>query len=121
MRHSCDYGAYCGVSNRNNQILFFIFQDSDITFYDLFNKSNKALFAVRDIQTYGKPDLFFNESGEEFYLSCSPDKYFVYRYRSMLKSLASHAASVAVQTYTKSQLIEMRLPGNLYKFLELLW
>ena len=120
VRHSCDYGAYC-VSNRNNQILFFIVQDSGITVYDLFNKSNKALFAVRDIQIYGMPDLFFNESGEEFYLSYPPDKLFVYRYRSMLKSLVSHAASVAVQIYTKSQLIEMRLPVNLYKFLKLFW
>lgn len=61
------------------------------------------------------PDLFFNESAEEFYLSYSPDELFVYRYRSTLKSLASPAALVAVQTYTKSQLIEMRLPVNLYK------
>ena len=120
VRHSHDYGAYC-VSNRNNQILFFIVQDSGITVYDLLDKSNKASFAVRHIQTYGIPDLFFNESGEEFYLSYSAEKLFVYRYRSMLKSLASHAASVAVQAYRKSQLIEMRLPENLYKFLRLFW
>ena len=120
VRHLHNYGAYC-VSNRNNQILFFIVQDSGITVYDLFNKSDKASFAVRHIQTYGIPDLFFNESGEEFYLSYSTEKLFVYRYRSMLKSLASHAASVAVQTYTKSQLIEMRLSGDLYKFLKLFW
>ena len=119
VRDSRDYGAYC-VSNRNNQILFFVVQKSGITVYDLFDKSNKTLFAVRDIENYGMPVLNFNKSGEEFYLRYC-NKFCVCLYRSMLKSLALHAASIVVQSYTKSQLKEMQLPGNLYKYLKLLW
>ena len=120
LTYSSEYGAYC-VSNRNNQILLFIVQKSGITVYDLFDKFNKTLFAVRDIKSYNIPNLYFNKSGEEFYLSYYPDKLFVYINRSMFKSLALHAASVVVQTYTKSQLLEMRLPENLYKYLKLFW
>ena len=110
--------AYC-VSNRNNQILFVIIQKHRATFYDLFDMSNNTFIYIHSCRC-GLPKLCFNESGEEFYLKSSHDIR-VYLYKSMFKSLAYHAALIVTKTYTKSQLIEMRLPEHLYKYMKLFW
>ena len=121
VQHSQDYDAYC-VSNRNNQIVFVIVQRNRATFYDLFDMSNNTFIYIKDgCGRCGLPQLYSNESGEEFYLKSNHGKIYVYLYRSMFKSLAYHAALIVTKTYTKSQLIEMRLPEQLYKYMKLVW
>ena len=106
---------YC-ISNRRNQVLFFQVGENNVTIYDLFDISNKA---VLTITTDDRPlQLHFNKTGEEIFIY-NGRKIYVYLYKSALKSLVLQCASFLAKTYTKSQLIEMRLPKHLYKYFEL--
>ena len=79
------------ISNRYNQILFFIAGTSGITVYDLFDVSNKTKFAINNIGYDHPPELCLNELGEEFYLRYN-DKICLCLYKSMFKSLTSNSA-----------------------------
>ena len=104
---------YC-ISNRRNQVLFFQVGESNVTIYDLFDISNKA---VLTITTDEKPlQLHFNKTGEEIFIY-NGRKMYIYLFKSVFKSLILQCASVVAKTYTKSQLIEMGLPKHLYKYL----
>ena len=60
-----DPRLYC-ISNRRNQILFFQVGQSNVTIYDLFDTSNKA---VLTITTDERPlQLHFNKTGEELFI-----------------------------------------------------
>ena len=116
---SREYSLYC-ASNRCNQILFFVPGINGIIVYDLFDMSNQTVFGLSNRICRHPPELYFNESGEEFYVIYD-DKICVYLYKSMFKSLVSLSASVVAQTYKKPQLIEMRLPQHIYKYLNHFW
>ena len=82
--------------------------------------SNQTVFGLSNRICRHPLELYFNESGEEFYVIYD-DKICVYLYKSMFKSLVSLSASVVAQTYKKPQLIEMRLPQHIYKYLNHFW
>ena len=86
--------------------------------YDLFDIYSKTIFGLNDLGYEYPPDLCFNEFGEEFYIRYD-NNICLYLYKSMFKSLVSHSASVVAQRYTKPQLIEVRLPQHVYKYLNL--
>ena len=115
---SRDCVPYC-FSNRNNQIMLFLTSSKYVSVYDLFDMSNNAVFALQDNEDNGIPWLYVNDTGEEFYVRHN-DKVCVYLYKSML-SLTQQAAAIVAQTYTKSELNSMRLPGHLQKYLQLFW
>lgn len=106
------YLPYC-ISNRDNQILFFQVNQSNVIVYDLFDTSNKTVLPISADKKLLY--LYFNETGEEVYIY-DKEKIYIYLYRSMFKSLVSQCVSVVRKTYTKSQLTEMRLPRQLYKY-----
>ena len=116
---SSDYKLHC-MSNRYNQILFFLAGRNGIVVYDLFDISNKTIFGLNELGYEDSPELCFNESGEELYIRYD-DKICVYLCKSMFKSLVSLSASVVAQTYAKPHLIEMRLLQHVYKYLNLFW
>ena len=81
------------------------FKKMGLMFYDLFNISNNTLIDRQDNLEDGIPELHFNESGEEFYLRYY-DKLCVYLYKSMFKSLATHATSIAAKTIQNLSLLK---------------
>lgn len=99
-------------SNRKNQILFFNGKDGEMSITDLFNTSNVAKIEYDGFD----PRLFFNETGEEVYARYE-DKFCVYLYRSMFKSLLLHCAYIVASVYTEGQLNDMKLPKHLCKYL----
>ena len=103
---------YC-ISNRRNQVLFFQVGENNVAIYDLFDISNKA---VLTITTDERPlQLYFNKTGEEIFIY-NGRKMYIYLYKSVLHSLILQCASVVAKIYTKSQLIEKKLPKDLYKY-----
>ena len=86
---------------------------SNVIVYDLFDTSNKTVLPISADKKLLY--LYFNETGEEVYIY-DKEKIYIYLYRSMFKSLVSQCVSVVRKTYTKSQLTEMRLPKQLYKY-----
>ena len=60
--------------------------------------------------------LHFNKTREETFVY-NWTKMYIYLYESCFKVLILHCASVVANSYTKSQLIEMRLPKHLYQAL----
>ena len=103
-----------------SNFIFFIAGKNGIVVYDLFDLSNKTVSGLNNLGDEYLPQLRFNESEEEFYI-IHDDKICLYLYKSMFKSLVSHFSSIIAQPYTKSQLIEMRLPQHVYKYLNLFW
>ena len=101
-------------SNRKNQILFFDVKYGEVCIFDVFDPSNKTFL------TYGcnerHPQFYFNETGEEIYVHYD-QRTCIYLYKSMYKSLLLQSASIVAKTYTKCQLIDMKLPNQIYKYL----
>ena len=108
------HGVPICVSNRANQLLLFYVNRGNIAVYDLFDTTNNTLLSIPT--DAGTLKLYFNKTGEEIYVRKDFEIY-IYLYKSIFKSLVLHCASVVKKTYTKSQLIEMRLPKHLYKYL----
>ena len=102
------------VSNRGNQLLLFHVKHRNVAVYDLFDTTNNTLLPIPTDARILK--LCFNKTGEEIYV-LTDFAIDIYLYKSVFKSLVLHCASVVKKTYTKSQLIEMRLPKHLYKYL----
>ena len=101
-------------SNRKNQILFFDVKYGEVCIFDVFDPSNKTFLTYGCNERY--PQFYFNETGEEIYVHYD-QRTCIYLYKSMYKSLLLQSASVVAKTYTKRQLIHMKLPNQIYKYL----
>ena len=109
----CSCFPYC-ISNRNNQVLFFLNHRTHVAVYDLFDISNGAILPFSSKE---KPrNICFNKTGEEIFIYTHKKKIHVYLYKSFFKSLTLQCVFVVRKTYTKSKLMEMRLPKQLYKY-----
>ena len=108
------YRPYFITGNRKNNILFFVYDSWNVRVYDLFDISDSTCLPVSGY-TF---EVFSNETGEEFYI-CFPKKIYVYAYicKPVFKSLTLQSASVVAKIYAKSELIEMNLPKQLYRYL----
>lgn len=108
----CTYYPYC-ISNCKNQLLFFQVRRNHVKVCDLLDVSNSAFLPIA---TDERPLRFqFNETGEEIYIYDNK-KMYIYLCKPILKSLALLSASAVSKRYTKSKLVEMRLPKQLYKY-----
>ena len=108
---------YC-TSNSNGQLLFFVNCPENIAVYDLFDITECTYLPI--LPKGGEPfEVRHNKTGEEFYI-CRGKRIYICLHKTMLKSLTLLSASVVSKTYTKSDLIEMRLPRQLYKYLKIM-
>ena len=106
--------AFC-YSNRYNQILFFLINRGEVVVFDLFDTTNFTVIPY-GMNLFLEPDFYFNETGEEIYTHYDGERMLIYLYKSMFKSWLLQSVLVVAENYTKTQLHDMNLRRQLYKY-----
>ena len=109
--------TYC-ASNSNSQLLFFVPTPENVAVYDLFDISDDTYLPILP-KGSERLEVRHNKTGEEFYI-CRGKKVYIYLHKPMFKSLTLLSASVVAKTYAKSDLTEISLPRQLYKYLKVM-